>query len=71
MAINEINALLSGNQIGMPSMPGFSNAQLAESTQYGNAAANQGQFLNQRYSTALGPLNAAIGATGLAMGKPG
>ena len=64
MTINEINALLSGNQIGLPSMPGFDSATKADATQYGNAAADQGQFANQRYATALSPINSALSAAG-------
>lgn len=63
-SVNEINALLYGNQISQPNMPGFTNAGVAEATQYGQAAANQGQFANQRYATALGPVNSTIGAVG-------
>jgi len=36
--INEINAILSGQQIGMPSMPGFQNTNRADPAQYLNAA---------------------------------
>lgn len=63
-SLNELNALMYGNQISQPTMPTFSDASRAESTQYGTAAANQGQFANQRYSTALSPLNSLIGAAG-------
>jgi len=63
-SVNEINALLYGNQIAQPNMPGFNTAENAEATQYGQAAANAGQFANQRYATALGPVNSLIGAAG-------
>ena len=36
--LNEINAILSGQQIGMPSMPGFQNANRAEGLQALSAA---------------------------------
>jgi hypothetical protein len=38
-SLNEINAILSGQQIGMPSMPGFNTAERAAGADY-NAAAN-------------------------------
>ena len=68
--VNEINAILYGNQISQPNMPGFTSATKADATNFGGAAQNAGTFANQRYSTALGPLNSAISATGLAMGNP-
>lgn len=42
-SLNEINALISGQQVGMPSMPGFNQANRAETTQYMQAAQNQYQ----------------------------
>lgn len=42
-SLNEINALISGQQVGMPSMPGFSQAGRAETVQYNQAAQNQYQ----------------------------
>lgn len=42
-SLNEINALISGQQVGMPSMPGFNTANRAETAQYMNAAQNQYQ----------------------------
>jgi hypothetical protein len=36
--LNEINAILSGQQIGMPSMPGFNTAERAQGTDYMGAA---------------------------------
>lgn len=63
-SLNEINALLYGNQIQTPEMPGFSNAERRESTQYNAAAQNQGQFDNARYATALGPVNSLLSNIG-------
>ena len=37
-SLNEINAIMSGQQVGMPSMPGFEGATKSEGTQYLNAA---------------------------------
>jgi hypothetical protein len=41
LTINEMNAILTGQQVGMPSMPGFNSASKSESTQYNQAAQNQ------------------------------
>ena len=42
-SLNEINALLTGQQVGLPSMPGFNQAQRSETVQYNQAAQNQYQ----------------------------
>jgi len=63
MSINEMNALISGQQIGTPQMPNFQGASKADATNYLGAAQAQGNFDQQTYSTALGPVNAAIGAS--------
>lgn len=42
-SLNEINALISGQQVAMPNMPSFNNAGRAETTQYSNAAGQQYQ----------------------------
>ena len=68
MSINEMNALLSGQQVSMPGMPDFNAATMGQATDYSGAANMQGDFAQQSYATALGPLNAAIGATSLAIG---
>lgn len=38
MSLNEINAIMSGEQVGMPSMPGFNATQSAGGTDYSGAA---------------------------------
>lgn len=50
-SLNEINAIISGQQVGMPSMPSFTNAGRASGTDYTGAAQNQ-------YSAALDATNA-------------
>jgi hypothetical protein len=57
MSINEMNALMTGQQVGTPQMPNFMGAERAESTNYLGAAQAQGNFDQQGYSTALGPVN--------------
>lgn len=42
-SLNEMNAILSGQQVGMPSMPGFNQAQRSDATQYSQAAGQQYQ----------------------------
>lgn len=42
-SLNEINAIISGQQVAMPSMPGFNTAQRSEGVQSLNAAQMQGQ----------------------------
>lgn len=42
-SLNEINAILNGQQVGMPSMPGFNTAQRSEGVQALQAADMQGQ----------------------------
>ena len=43
-SLNEINALLSGQQVGMPSMPGFQAASAAEAAPIYGAAVDQGNY---------------------------
>lgn len=50
-SLNEINAIISGQQVGMPSMPGFSSSGKADTTNYSGAAQNQ-------YGAALDATNA-------------
>jgi len=42
--LNNINALLTGQQVGMPQMPTFNTAQSAQPVQYLNAANSQGNY---------------------------
>lgn len=63
-SLNEINALIYGQQIGMPEMPNFAQASKSDAVNYLGAADSQGQFANQRYSTALSPINSGLTALG-------
>lgn len=49
-SLNEINAILTGQQVGLPSMPGFQSASKAEGVQYNQAAQSQGQADLDRYN---------------------
>lgn len=64
-SLNEMNALLTGQQVSMPGMPGFQAAGASEAADYLRAAGMEGDFANQRYATALGPLNTMLGTFGL------
>ena len=48
MTLNELNALLTGQQVNMPTMPGFSQAQGAQGAQYMDAAKMQGDMAMQQ-----------------------
>jgi hypothetical protein len=50
-SLNEIQALLSGQQVNMPNMPGFNSAQRSETTDYSGAA-------NDQYGAAMDAFNA-------------
>jgi hypothetical protein len=49
-SLNEINALISGQQVAMPSMPGFNTAQRSEGTQNLQAAQLTGQAELDRFN---------------------
>lgn len=44
MTLNELNALLTGQQVSMPQMPSFASATGAQAPQYLNAAQMQGNY---------------------------
>jgi hypothetical protein len=62
-SLNEINALLSGQQVGMPGMPNFQQAGQAAPAPYMDAAAQDASSAN-----ASNPMNALIGAGGAIAG---
>lgn len=69
-SLNEINALIHGQQVGMPQMPEFSQATKARGTDYLGAAQNQynsdldafsiGQAQNQGFLSGLGNFASAF-----------
>jgi hypothetical protein len=61
MPLNEMNALLTGQQVGMPQMPQFNTAQRAETPQLLNAA-------NMNYQAQLDQSNASNAAFGNLLG---
>ncbi len=50
MSLNEMNALLSGAQVGMPSMPTFNTSQTSGGVNYSGAAQNQYQSGMDQYN---------------------
>jgi hypothetical protein len=60
MSLNEMNALLTGQQVGMPSMPSFNQAQRAETPNILGAT-------QMGYDARLGQVNADNAATGQAL----
>lgn len=67
-SLNEINAILTGQQVGMPSMPGFQNAGRSEAVQYNQAAQNQYQGqLDQFNAQQQGTQGTMQGLMGTAM----
>jgi hypothetical protein len=68
-SLNQANALLSGQQVGMPSMPSFSNATKADATNYLGAAQAQGQAdvaAAQQNGSMFGDIMGAVGGLGSA-----
>jgi hypothetical protein len=61
MSLNEMNALLSGQQVSMPSMPGFTNSQAAQPVNYMGAMQNT-------YDANLNAANASNAANGQLLG---
>ena len=67
-SLNEINAIISGQQVGMPSMPGFTNAGNSGGTDYSGAAQQGFQSEMDQFSGDQALLQGLMsGAGGLAM----
>jgi hypothetical protein len=60
-SLNEINAIISGQQVGMPTMPSFNQAGKADTTNYSGAA-------NSQYNAALDASNASNAGLGNLLG---
>lgn len=65
-SLNEINALLSGQQVNTPQMPSFQGASAAQAAPVYQAAVDQGN-----YNAGMSPWNALIGAGGSVVGAAG
>ena len=66
--LNNMNALISGQQVAMPNMPAFNTAQRAQGAQYLNAANMQGNYAMQAQqmnnASANSFMNGAFGMAG-------
>lgn len=60
-SLNEINALISGQQVAMPNMPGFSQATKAAGVDYSGAAQNQYQADQNSANAQNAFLNSVMG----------
>ena len=66
-SLNEINAIISGQQVGMPSMPGFNAAGRGAGTDYSGAAGQQYSASMDAYNAKQGALQGMLGGlTGVA-----
>lgn len=64
LSINEMNALLSGQQVAMPGMPDFNQATMGQAADYLGAANMQGNFDQASFATNASMANAAMSAAG-------
>ena len=65
-SLNEINALLSGQQVNTPQMPNFQGASAAQAAPIYQGAVDQGN-----YNAGMSPWNALLGAGGSVVGAAG
>jgi DNA-binding transcriptional MerR regulator len=63
-SINEINAILNGQQVAMPQMPGFSTASAAQPVQYLDAAKSQYQSQLDAFNAQQGGFAGLMGGVG-------
>jgi hypothetical protein len=61
-SLNEANALISGQQVGLPSMPSFNQAQRPEATQYNQAARDQYQSSLDAFNAEQAAMAGMVGA---------
>jgi len=68
-SLNEINAILTGAQVGMPQFGGYNQAGAAQATDYSGAGKDQYSASMDAYNAAqaASPLNAAASLAGTAM----
>jgi hypothetical protein len=62
--LNEINGILSGQQVSMPNMPSFNTANASQAAQYNTAAQNTGQYNLDAFSAQQAGLNSALSGAG-------
>lgn len=61
-SLNEANALISGQQVGMPTMPSYNTAGRAETTQYSQAGQQQHQAAMDAYNAEQAAMAGMMGA---------
>lgn len=68
-SLNELNALLNGQQVNSPQMPGFQSAGVSRGPDYSGAAQNQYSGALDQYNAKqqqqMGLINAGVGIAGL------
>lgn len=64
--LNEINAILTGQQVGMPSMPGFNTADRAQGADYSGAARDQYSASMDAFSAQQAQLDSLMNGAGSA-----
>ena len=72
--LNEVNAILTGQQVGTPQMPSFNAAGNAGGVDYSGAATQQGEWDIGKYGAdqaALGGLMGGLGSVATAAGGLG
>jgi hypothetical protein len=62
--LNEINAILTGQQVGMPQMPSFNTASKADTTNYLGAAQMQGQSQLDAFNAENAGVNGLMSGVG-------
>ena len=62
--LNEVNAILTGQQVGTPQMPGFNAAGVAAATDYSGAASQQGQHDLDTYNAKQASSSGMMGGLG-------
>lgn len=67
-SLNEINALISGQQVGMPQMPSFMGASAGQAPNYLGAATAQGQADLNAYNSQNALLGSVLGGAGSILG---
>lgn len=69
--LNNINALISGQQVSMPSMPSFNANQASQPVNYLGAAQMQGNYQMQNQQMANASQSSTIGGIGSLLGTAG
>lgn len=63
-SLNEINAILGGQQISMPNMPSFNTAGASQAAQYNQSAQSSGQYNLDAFNAQQAGLDSALSGAG-------